>query len=278
MGLQPFYPEPCRTARVCQWIGKERQEDIAEMGRFATTASLYAARREPYPAAFFAAIAEALELDGHEALIDLGTGPGLLALSFAPYVRRLVGVDPEPAMIAEAREAAASRNIALTLIEGHAETLPADLGPFDLVTIGRALHWMEREATLATLDRILAPDGRILICRSSAVAGEVNAWREAYDSVLHAWSGARGGSRWKATELFFDGTRFARTAEIKVTHSHETTPQALVERALTRSTTSPAVLGQRIGAFRAELLAALAPYFPESVGCEVIEASAWIFR
>jgi ubiquinone/menaquinone biosynthesis C-methylase UbiE len=239
------------------------------MGRFETTAPLYAARREPYPAAFFAAAAKALELDGHEALIDLGTGPGLLALGFAPYVHRLVGVDPEPAMLAQ--------KIALTLIEGHAETLPAGLGLFDLVTIGRALHWMEREATLTTLDRILARDGRILICRSSAVA-EDNAWREAYDSVLRSWGNARSGGRWKMAELFFDGTRFVRSAEIKVTHAHAITPQALVERALTRSTTSPAALGQRIEAFRAELLAALAPHFPESVGCETIEATAWVFR
>ena len=79
------------------------------------------------------------------ALIDLGTGPGLLALGFAPYVGRIVGVDPEPAMIAAATEAAARASQALTLIEGKAEELPADIGSFDVVTIGRALHWMDRE-------------------------------------------------------------------------------------------------------------------------------------
>src|SRR5277367_2151063 len=49
------------------------------MGRFETTARTYAARREPYPAEFFAAAADALKLRGDESLIDLGTGPGLLA-------------------------------------------------------------------------------------------------------------------------------------------------------------------------------------------------------
>ena len=65
-----------------------------EMGRFETTAQTYAARREPYPQAFFAAVADALKLQGRETLIDLGTGPGLLALGFAPYVGRVYGVDP----------------------------------------------------------------------------------------------------------------------------------------------------------------------------------------
>ena len=60
---------------------------------------------------------------------------------------------------------------------GRAEDLGADLGPFDLVTIGRALHWMEREPTLAALERILAPGGHILICGSSS--GKANPWRAA---------------------------------------------------------------------------------------------------
>jgi ubiquinone/menaquinone biosynthesis C-methylase UbiE len=92
-------------------------------------------------------------------LIDLGAGPGLLALGFAPYVGRVVGVDPEPAMADEARRAPAAAEVGLVMIEGRAEDLDADIGRFDVVTIGRALHWMEREATLATFDRILAPRG-----------------------------------------------------------------------------------------------------------------------
>ncbi|HEV2162200.1 MAG TPA: class I SAM-dependent methyltransferase [Stellaceae bacterium] len=116
------------------------------MGRFETTAQTYAAHREPYPPEFFSAVAGALKLDGREALIDLGTGPGLLALGFAPYVGRIVGVDPEPAMIAEARRAAAAARVEFRLLEGRAEDVPANLGPFDLVTIGRALHWLDRDA------------------------------------------------------------------------------------------------------------------------------------
>ena len=86
-------------------------------------------------------------------MIDLGTGPGVLALGFAPYVGSILGVDPEPAMVAEARRAAAEAEIAFPVIEGRAEDLAADCGPFDLITIGRSLHWMDRPATLAAFDR-----------------------------------------------------------------------------------------------------------------------------
>src|SRR5882724_11166108 len=122
------------------------------MGRFATTVALYEELRPPYPPAFFREVALRLALDKQQALIDLGTGPGLLALGFAPYVGRIVGVDPEPAMIAAARMAAARAALALTLIEGKAEALPTEIGSFDVVTVGRALHWMDRDAILARFE------------------------------------------------------------------------------------------------------------------------------
>jgi hypothetical protein len=53
------------------------------MGRFATTAALYEDLRPPYPPAFFRSVAEKFALYGQSALIDLGIGPGLLALGFA---------------------------------------------------------------------------------------------------------------------------------------------------------------------------------------------------
>ena len=127
------------------------------MGRFASTVALYEELRPPYPPAFFRRVAGQLELRSDHALIDLGTGPGLLALGFAPYVGRIVGVDPEPAMIAAARTAAARVSRTLTLIEGKAEELPTDLGSFDVITVGRALHWMDRDATLALFERLARP-------------------------------------------------------------------------------------------------------------------------
>ena len=70
------------------------------MGRFATTVQRYERFRPPYPLALFSEVARRLALTKRHALIDLGTGPGLLALGFADYVgrwrprdRRLSGPD-----------------------------------------------------------------------------------------------------------------------------------------------------------------------------------------
>src|SRR5258708_39454399 len=157
------------------------------MGRFATTVPLYEKLRPPYPAEFFRNVAQRLHLGKEHALIDLGTGPGLLALGFAPYVGRLVGVDPEPAMLAAARKAAADASKAITLIESRAEALPSDVGQFDVVTIGRALHWMDRDALGPLFERLVAPDGTILVCSSSSAADGRNPLLGEYNEALRVW-------------------------------------------------------------------------------------------
>src|SRR6476660_1840146 len=131
------------------------------MGLFATTEPLYREFRPPYPTKFFRNAAQRLSLSRAHALIDLGTGPGSIALGFGPYVGRIVGVDPEPAMLAAAKNAAERASQAFTLIAGKTEDLADDIGRFDVVTIGRALHWMEREPTLARLERLVGPEGAI---------------------------------------------------------------------------------------------------------------------
>ena len=51
----------------------------------------------------------------------------------------------------------------LTLWQGGSYDLTPDMGPFRLVTIGRAFHWMDRAATLAMLDRIVAPAAAVAL-------------------------------------------------------------------------------------------------------------------
>jgi ubiquinone/menaquinone biosynthesis C-methylase UbiE len=249
------------------------------MGRFETTAETYLRFREPYPAAFFADVAKELRLRGDEALIDLGTGPGVLALGFAPHVGTILGVDPEPAMLGAARANALSAGIDLPLVEGRTEDLPEPIGPFDVVTIGRALHWMDRPKTVAVLDRILQVGGTILVCGSGSAKDDRNPWHETFETVSRSWAPTREESGFRvAYDGWFEGTPFAETGEIATEFVQEITPELLFERALTRSVTSPAVLGDRVEACRRELLAALAPFFQGGPRLETLSARATIAR
>jgi predicted RNA methylase len=94
------------------------------MGRFASTVAYYESARPPYGAAFFAAVARELGFDHSQRLLDIGVGPGLLAIGFAPCCRKAVGVDPEPAMVEAARAAAARATVKASFIEGRFEDQP----------------------------------------------------------------------------------------------------------------------------------------------------------
>jgi SAM-dependent methyltransferase len=255
------------------------------MGRFASTASLYEQLRPPYPPEFFRSVAETLALSKRDALIDLGTGPGLLALGFAPYVGRIVGVDPERSMLAAAQEAAARAGQDFTLIEGKAENLPEDIGRFEIVTIGRALHWMERGATLKLLERIVAADGAILICASFAAVDGRNPWLDTYDTTRKKWADAglepasgRGSRVRRDLAAFLDGSPFHLASQIKVETRHAIGIGDLARRVLTYSSSSPAALGNKVDAMLADVEAQLAPFSRDRRVTEVVLSTAQVVR
>ncbi|MCP3406290.1 class I SAM-dependent methyltransferase [Bradyrhizobium sp. CCGB01] len=255
------------------------------MGRFASTASLYEHLRPPYPSEFFRSVAQKLGLSAHHTLIDLGTGPGLLALGFAGYVGRVVGVDPEPAMLDAARAAAASAGQALTLIEGKAETLAPDIGTFDVVTIGRALHWMDREATLALLDRLVAHGGAILVCASFSATDGRNPWLDGYNEIRRRWSPAKlweeagkGTRTHRDLPAFFRGSPFQPTELATVETSHMVSVQDLAQRTLTYSSSSPDALGDNVEAMLRDVEGHLASFSRNSAIAETIVSTAQIVK
>jgi SAM-dependent methyltransferase len=239
--------------------------------------------RPPYPRAFFRDVAERLELSRQQALIDLGTGPGLLALGFAPYVGRVVGVDPEPAMLAAARDAAARAAVDLTLIEGKTETLAPDIGSFDIMTIGRALHWMDRDGALAAFERLLSDNGAILLCMSMPAGDGRNPWLDEFNAARRAWSApklwaeAGSGSRThRDLTAFFNGSSFRPTEMIRTETSHDISVRDLARRVLTFSSSSPDALGDKVDAMLADVEQRLAPFGRDGVITEALVSAAQV--
>jgi SAM-dependent methyltransferase len=255
------------------------------MGRFAATVALYEELRPPYPPAFFREVVLRLALDKQHALIDLGTGPGLLALGFAPYVGRIVGVDPEPAMLAAAKQAAERASQPFTLIAGKAEELPDDVGRFEIVTIGRALHWMDRDAALARLERLVAPDGVILICASFSAMNGQNPWLDDYHSARRAWSeqslwseASGAGRTHRDLAGFFAGTRFHTAEMIRVETRHEISVRDLARRVLTFSSSSPDVVGDKVEAMLHDVEQRLLPLSHDGWITEVVATTAQVVK
>jgi SAM-dependent methyltransferase len=255
------------------------------MGRFATTAEFYEQYRPPYPPAFFREVAARLKLDQRHRLIDLGTGPGVLALGFAPSVGRVVGVDPEPAMLAAARAAAARAGADVTFIEGKAEDLPENIGSFDVVTIGRALHWMDHKALGPVFARLVAPGGAIVICASFSARDGSNPWLEDYDTARRRWSdeallvGSRKGEHAHRNPNDILGPLgFGVIDTIMVKATHRLSATDLARRVLTHSSSSPAALGDKADAMLADVEARLLPFARDGVVEETLMAAAGVAR
>jgi SAM-dependent methyltransferase len=249
------------------------------MGRFASTVDFYARYRKPYSEDFFRMVAEQIGLRGVETLfLDVGCGPGMLAIGFAPFVGRCTGLDPELGMIAAAKSAAAEAGVPLSLIHGRIEEFPITQ-TYDVITIGRALHWLERTPTLAVLERILVPDsGRILICRASSIETPETPWVKPYRKVRSAWAlkSVEKQHRIHPSE-WFAGSCFSAMGEISVAERRQVSVADLIGRALSRSNTSPEVVAGGQEQFKKEIEAVLKPFVRDGVLEEQIVARASIF-
>ena len=72
------------------------------------------------------AIARSLALDGRGRLLDIGCGPGTVALRLAPLFEAVVGLDPDAQMLARASLAAVGRGVGnASWVCQRAEALPA---------------------------------------------------------------------------------------------------------------------------------------------------------
>ena len=133
---------------------------------------------------------------------------------------------------------------------------------YDVITIGRALHWLERDATLAVLERILAPDfGRILICRATSAETPETAWVTSYREVCHAWTTEPEERRYGIDEKeWFTGSCFRVLGETSVAERRQVRIADLIGRALSKSNTSPEILAEGQARFEAEIAAALQPF------------------
>ena len=117
-GRSSRLPEPARRSRrrviVRVWLYRgsvTAGEFEWDESLYGGSAAYYATGRLPYPQAMAEALAVELGLDGHGRLLDVGCGPGSLALLLAPLFEQVVGVDADREMIEAARREAAGRGV-----------------------------------------------------------------------------------------------------------------------------------------------------------------------
>ena len=161
-------------------------------------AGFYARCRRGYPPAFVELLAQALRLGRADVVADVGCGTGQLTIPLAARVRAVAGIDPEPAMLALAAQAAAGEQVAnVTWVLGGDRDLPALAGllgehALAAVTIANAIHLMPHQQVFATARRLLRPGGGLaVIANGTPLWQQPSGWSQALRRALERWLGTR---------------------------------------------------------------------------------------
>lgn len=140
------------------------------------------AAREPDGAGFFGRVADRWqemrqELYGDSFLLpmllsllppdmvvaDYGCGAGDVVNLLAPHVKKVIGVDREPAML-EAARSRIGKASNVELREGVLEAPPVEEGSLDVAFLNLVLHHIEDPSrVLAAVSKTLKPDGKLIV-------------------------------------------------------------------------------------------------------------------
>ena len=158
------------------------------------TASYYARYRRGYPDQVINAVVDRLQLDANDKVVDLGCGTGLLTAPLARRVRTVVALDPEPAMLAEARRlvdpVTGSRILWVLGSDADLPTVAAlgGAGGWGAVTIGQALHFMDYQTLFGRAREMLRPGGGLAIISNGIPLWQQDRdWSRSLRSALEAW-------------------------------------------------------------------------------------------
>jgi ubiquinone/menaquinone biosynthesis C-methylase UbiE len=142
----------------------DRPSAVAQTARqFGEHARQYAVSRAHQEGLTRLMLLERMEPVADERLLDIGTGPGPVAIAFAPYVASAIAYDAAPEMLSAAR--LASRRAGtdrVALVCGDAHRLPFPDRAFGLVT-SRACphHFADIHRAVGEMARVLARGGRL---------------------------------------------------------------------------------------------------------------------
>ncbi|MFY9641574.1 MAG: methyltransferase domain-containing protein [Rhodomicrobium sp.] len=259
------------------------EEVNLEPRRFAAAASHYLAGRPAYAERLILRIVQKLPLGAADAVMDLGCGPGQLAILFAPYVGSVLAIDPSAEMLEIARHAAGEA-AKIRFKPGSSFDIGPELGTFKLVTIGRAFHWMDRSDTLQRLDGMVAKGGAVALFADSHPKHRANSWVEPYRQIIDGYAAVdvqrakRHSADWPSNEEILLASPFAQLERWSVIERRTLPAAQLVERALSMSSINEARLGGGIKQLVHDIAELASRLSDGGSLTEVIETSALIAR
>lgn len=246
--------------------------------RFQSTVTHYLAYRAHFPAELIVEIIRRSGTNRETPVIDLGCGTGSVAIELARQgMRTVIGIDPDPVMLAAARAEASAANVPVMFVEGSSYDLDPDMAPVQFVTMARSFHWMDRPATLRALDAIVEPEGAVILLSETPEISYENQWRMIMREVQRNFSrGTGGGTKYHASVLL--DSPFSRLDRYSLILRRHLNVDDIIGLALSHANTSPAVLGSRLETFKTILRERLLDFNETGEFTEAVEFAALFAR
>ncbi|MBP2327491.1 trans-aconitate methyltransferase [Kibdelosporangium banguiense] len=152
----------------------------------------YQKYRRGYPAEAITTITGKFSLTHNDIALDLGCGTGLLTRPLAETVRAVIGMDPEPDMLARARQEGGTNITWMLGADTDIPKLTAVLGERSIgaVTIGQALHWMDHDTLLHALFPLIRPGGGVaVVTNGTPLWLHDNPWSKSLRASVEHWLG-----------------------------------------------------------------------------------------
>lgn len=96
---------------------------------------------------------------GADAVLDLGAGTGAMTRRLVGRAAKVYAVDPDTRMLSVLAEGCPEAETH----EGTAERIPLPDDAVDAVVVASAWHWMDPDAALPELARVLRPGGKLVL-------------------------------------------------------------------------------------------------------------------
>ncbi len=243
------------------------------------SAEYYARGRLPYPPEIPDSFRDLLELDGRGRLLDVGCGPGSLALLLAPLFERVVGVDADADMLRAAEREAERCGVGnAEWVRSRAEDLDASLGVFRVVTFAQSFHWMDRQRVAAIVRHLLEPDGAWVHVGATTHRGVATDERlpspmpphEEITRLVERYLGnvRRNGISGEEQVMVAAGYRGPFRVDVGGGRVFERTEDEVVASVYSLSYAAPHQFGERLGEFEVDLRALLPSVSPKGVFSE----------
>ncbi len=215
----------------------------ANVERFSACAEVYDKFRPSPPPVLIDVLTQYAQIERPRLVVDLGSGTGLSTRFWQDRAERVIGIEPNDDMRAQAVKQTNAPNVRYLRAFSHDTGLPDACA--DIVTCAQSLHWMEPEPTFKEIARILRAGGVFAAYDCDWPQTMNREAEEAFDQFMiqahhlgdehHLYDGVKKWKKDGHVERMEKSGCFSYVREIVLHHAEQGDAERLVGIALSQS-------------------------------------------